>query len=859
MMPSRVAGGLTHSSSSSGICFQGDGQSQAVGNSHLSSSFGNSSNSIPGTARSNLGPISGDVSNTILNSVASSGPSVGASSLVTDANSGLSGGPHLQRSASINTESYLRLPASPMSFSSNNISISGSSVMDGSSVVQQNSNQDPSSQQVQQSQQQQGASSATSLPSSRMGQVSLPTGPRVPGSFIQEPNNMSQVLKKPRLDIKQEDIMQQQVLQQLLQRQDSMQLQTHNPQLQALIQQQRLRQQQQQQQQLLQSMPPVQRAHLLQQQQQQQLQLRQHLQQQGMQPASAMKRPYDGGVCSRRLMQYLYHQRQRPPDNTIAYWRKFVAEYYSPRAKKRWCLSLYDNVGHHSLGVFPQATVEAWQCDICGSKSGRGFEATFEVLPRLNEIKFGSGVIDELLFLDMPRECRFSSGIMMLEYGKAVQESVYEQLRVVREGQLRIIFTPDLKILSWEFCARHHEELLPRRLVAPQVNQLLQVAQKCQRAIAESGSDGVSQQDLQTNSNMIMTAQRQLDKTLELQSLNDLGFSKRYVRCLQISEVVNSMKDLMDFCREHKVGPIEGLKNYPRHASAAKLQMQKMQEMEQLAGIQGLPTDRNTLNKLMALHPGLNSQMVNDHHMVGRGALSGSAQAALALTSYQNLLMRQNSMNSNSNSFQQEASSSFNNSNQNSSSAFQGSTALLPGTLQNLAASGFSNSRLSQQQQQQQQRSLNGIGLLQQNHAQPSQGSQALQQHVIQQLLQDMNTTTGGGVQQQSLGGQNANGSVARDGLGFGNTSSAATAASGNGQGSVMGPTPSRSNSFKAASHSDSSAGGGNNGFNRKAPDLSQNLHLSEEMVQDIAHDFTENGFFNSDLEDSMGYGWKHD
>ena len=34
----------------------------------------------------------------------------------------------------------------------------------------------------------------------------------------------------------------------------------------------------------------------------------------------------------------------------------------------------------------------------------------------------------------------------MLEYGKAVQESVYEQLRVVREGQLRIIFTQDLKV-----------------------------------------------------------------------------------------------------------------------------------------------------------------------------------------------------------------------------------------------------------------------------------------------------------------------------------------------------------------------------------------------------------------------------
>ncbi|KAK7845729.1 putative transcriptional regulator slk2 [Quercus suber] len=335
MAPSRVAGGLTQSSSSSGIFFQGDGQSQAVVNSHLSSSFGNSSNSIPGTGRSNLGPVSGDMNNAALNSVGNSGPSVGASSLVTDANSALSGGPHLQRSASINTESYLRLPASPMSFSSNNISISGSSVMDGSSVVQQNSHQDQNAH----VQQPQGASSATSLPTSQTGPASLPMGARV-GTFIQDPNNL---------------------------------------------------------------------AH----------------------------------------------------DNTIVYWRKFVAEYYSPRAKKRWCLSLYDNVGHHALGVFPQAAMDAWQCDICGSKSGRGFE-----------------------------------------YGKAVQESVYEQLRVVREGQLRIIFSQDLKILSWEFCARRHEELLPRRLVAPQVNQFVQVAQKCQSTIAESGSDGVSQQDLQTNSNM---------------------------------------------------------------------------------------------------------------------------------------------------------------------------------------------------------------------------------------------------------------------------------------------------------------------------------------------------------------------
>ncbi|XP_019200460.1 PREDICTED: probable transcriptional regulator SLK2 [Ipomoea nil] len=845
MVHSRVTGGIAQSPSTSGIFFQGDGQSQVVGNAHLSSSFANSSNLIPGNPRSSLGPVSGD---TVLNSVASSGPSVGASSLVTDANSGLSAGPNLQRSASINTESYMRLPASPMSFTSNNISISGSSVIDGSSVVQQSSNQDPSSQQLQQSQQHRGASSATSLPSSRIGQVQLPNGQglRGTGSFIQDPT-ISQLQKRPRMEIKQEDILQQQVLQQLLQRQDSLHLQNSNPQFQALIQQQRLRQQQQQ---LLQSMPAVQRNQLL--QQQHQMQLRQQLQQ-GMQPAAnAVKRPYDGGVCSRRLMKYLYHQRQRPPENSIAYWRKFVAEYYSPRAKKRWCLSLYDNVGHHSLGVFPQASMDAWQCDICNSKSGRGFEATFEVLPRLNEIKFSSGVIDELLFLDMPRECRFPSGVMMLEYAKAVQESVYDQLRVVREGQLRIIFTPDLKILSWEFCARRHEELLPRRSVAPQVNQLVQVAQKCQSTISESGPDGVSQQDLQANSNLVVTAGRQLAKSLELQSLNDLGFSKRYVRCLQIAEVVNSMKDLMDFCRDQKTGPIEGLKNFPRHTSAAKLQMQKVQEAEKLGGIQG-QTDHSTLNKLMELQPGLNNQMNNNKQMVGCGALSGSAQqAALAPPNYQNLLMRQNSMNSNPSVVKQEASSSLSNSNQNQPSPFQGPTGVLQGnSMQNIAVSGYMTANV----QQPQQRLLNSSNVsLPQNHQQPT--NQVVQQQILQQLLQDINTSNSGGgvVQQQSFSSHAAGGGVSREGIAFGNNASPAAP---NGPGNAVGPTPSRNNSFKAASNSESSIGGASNGFPHKAQDLPHNLHISEEMLPDISQDFTDSGFFNSDLDNNMNYGWK--
>lgn len=39
-------------------------------------------------------------------------------------------------------------------------------------------------------------------------------------------------------------------------------------------------------------------------------------------------------------------------DNGISYWKKFVAEYYAPGSKKRWCFSKYENIELHSTGVF---------------------------------------------------------------------------------------------------------------------------------------------------------------------------------------------------------------------------------------------------------------------------------------------------------------------------------------------------------------------------------------------------------------------------------------------------------------------------------------------------------------------------
>ncbi|KAK9162593.1 hypothetical protein Syun_003495 [Stephania yunnanensis] len=293
-----------------------------------------------------------------------------------------------------------------------------------------------------------------------------------------------------------------------------------------ILQQQRLLQFQQQQQ-LLKGLPQ-QRPQLLPQYQQHNSPIR-----------TAMKSGYESGICARRLMQYMYHQQQRPADNNIDFWRKFVAEYYAPHAKRRWCLSLYGS-GRQTTGVFPQ------------------------VLPRLCKIKYDSGTLEELLYIDMPREFQNASGQIVLEYTKAVQESVFEHLRVVREGQLRIVFSLDLK-----------------------VGQLGAVAQKYQAA-TQSGTSSLSAQELQSNCNMhqvlyclsqyfpipklalnamFVASARQLAKALEVPLVNDLGYTKRYVRCLQSPplpclayylspEVVNSMKDLVDYSQKTGNGPM---------------------------------------------------------------------------------------------------------------------------------------------------------------------------------------------------------------------------------------------------------------------------------------------------------------
>ncbi|RWW23469.1 hypothetical protein BHE74_00028713 [Ensete ventricosum] len=460
-------------------------------------------------------------------------------------------------------------------------------------------------------------------------------------------------------------------------------------------------------------------------------------------------------------------------------------------------------------------------------------EATFEVLPRLFQIKFDRGLIDDNLFLGIPRECHLPSGIIVLEYEKVVHESVYEHLRVAREGKLRVTFTPELKILCWDFCARRHEEFLPRRVLATQVNQLLQVAQKYQNTVNENGSAGVSHQDLQASCNMFIAAGCQLAKSMEPQSLNELGFSKRYVRYLQISEVVNSMKDLIDFSQEHRIGPVGKI-------ATAKLQRQSLQDSGQLmAAAHSLPSDQSMLSKVMGIQSGLNNHMNNN--LVARRVLNSNQPSVMALNNYHNLL--RSSPNSNQSMLPQEQLGLISGPKQVQPMQFQGSAS-------SIQANASVN--ISAQQQTPLDRCYN---------LHPSQVNQHLQQHVIQQMLQQVINNNRGGMQ-QSVSAPNANGLVAPVVPGGGITGIPVRMNPGSvGKGTEflnmhadmpnnsMGMVPSRSNSFKSVSSHPSISG---NNLNSRA-DSTHNTDVPE--LEHIGKDF-ENGMFSGDPSD-VGYGWK--
>lgn len=318
---------------------------------------------------------------------------------------------NLGKSGSANMEAYLDLPSSLMPISSNNLSrlwMDASLVCQDSTPIEQSSQQGHKRQKLTQM----VGSASLIEPNS---QSHFPIGMK------QEPDSLTQLLNNSGTDRNPDYLIKQQMIQQLLLRHDVKQLQDNSSHAKALIQNQMEKQLLQQK---LLSIRNSSGAHSAQSEQQMKNQLPQQATQRKLCIQSS-----DDDSCSLRLSQYMHNLQYRPKDNNIVYWRKFVSEFFAPGAIESWCFSSYENIEQKVLGSM--RTMDDWCCDICGTNSGKGFEASFEILSRLFKMKFDSGALGEILYLEFPRECRYSSGIMMLEYENAAQESIYEQFRVL--------------------------------------------------------------------------------------------------------------------------------------------------------------------------------------------------------------------------------------------------------------------------------------------------------------------------------------------------------------------------------------------------------------------------------------------
>ncbi|KAI8535672.1 hypothetical protein RHMOL_Rhmol10G0192100 [Rhododendron molle] len=207
----------------------------------------------------------------------------------------------------------------------------------------------------------------------------------------------------------------------------------------------------------------------------------------GRSPLRAVDPIYQPGMGARQLTWYMHQQLQRPKDNNIEFLRNFVTEFFALNAKKRWCISLYGS-SHQTSGVIPQTT-------------------------------------------------RAPSPLLGNQFNKSAL-GIHGTVRYAISSQAVVL------IYSWEFCARNHEERIPRRIIIPQIGRLGEAAQKYQAA-TQNTTSGIPMQELQSNCNTLLlidkymyfsrfvTSAHQLAKALEVPLVNDLGYPKRYVRCLQ--------------------------------------------------------------------------------------------------------------------------------------------------------------------------------------------------------------------------------------------------------------------------------------------------------------------------------------
>jgi len=243
---------------------------------------------------------------------------------------------------------------------------------------------------------------------------------------------------------------------------------------------------------------------------------------------TSVTRPGVGiGQLLLRISQFNECQAKRPAENQMQFWREFVDKFFYFRATYKYIVWLTDH----------------------DTRSFQLFQLGTETLPRFYNVIYSSSISSVYYVLENPREYCLDSRTYLLFSPKTRVEYKYENgCRVITKGFLRVTFSDELKIILWEFEAKCHEEYLPTSIFREKR------AKRQQRT-----SLNLNAQD--TTPCTPSGGEISLD-SLPKSQVNQFGLPPPVMRCFEITEVINYMKDLIDFAMERQLPPLQSLELY---------------------------------------------------------------------------------------------------------------------------------------------------------------------------------------------------------------------------------------------------------------------------------------------------------
>ncbi|KAK9729770.1 hypothetical protein K7432_000017 [Basidiobolus ranarum] len=216
------------------------------------------------------------------------------------------------------------------------------------------------------------------------------------------------------------------------------------------------------------------------------------------------------GSAIMKVIQYSEQLTGKNEDENLqlaGHWNKIMSEFFASNGLMKYTLC------HSQL------------------KDTRTFDLPTSLLARFYLINYESGVTDIQLVLENPVEFALPNGYHVVECVRAAFVYHYwDGTQVYANGTLKVTLDSQLKFELFEFATTEYTELLRRGLLL---------------ALAQSHNEG------------------KIDiNHLPDSPINDYGVPIRTMRCLEISEVITEMSDLISYSFSSNLGPIQSLRKY---------------------------------------------------------------------------------------------------------------------------------------------------------------------------------------------------------------------------------------------------------------------------------------------------------